>query len=181
MSDTSGRTSQSAFAFYDPDSCSLRTSEITFDLGLTPSSLTLPVSGSMRSGRISEHGISARRTSETASGWLLPTPSASSYGTNRGGSAGRVGPWRPSLETLERACLPTPTLCGDWNRRGSSPTSGDGLSAVAGPSIRLREWMMGLPRDWLAVDESALARLPATRSSSRAPKRSDAPPSRRVA
>ena len=43
------------------------------------------------------------------SGSLLPTPSASSYGTNQGGAAGRVGPVRPSLETMARHNLwPTP-------------------------------------------------------------------------
>jgi DNA (cytosine-5)-methyltransferase 1 len=33
---------------------------------------------------------------------LLPTPSASSYGTNQGGAAGRTGPVRESLETMAR-------------------------------------------------------------------------------
>ena len=37
---------------------------------------------------------------------LYPTPSACSYGTNHGDSAGRVGPVRASLETLAR-CWPT--------------------------------------------------------------------------
>ena len=32
-------------------------------------------------------------------GWL-PTPTASSYGSCRGGGAGRVGKWRPSLHSL---------------------------------------------------------------------------------
>jgi hypothetical protein len=31
-------------------------------------------------------------------GWL-PTPTASSYGSCRGGGAGRVGPWRKSLHS----------------------------------------------------------------------------------
>lgn len=34
-----------------------------------------------------------------AGGWL-PTPTASSYGSCRGGGAGRLGPWRPSLQSL---------------------------------------------------------------------------------
>jgi len=42
---------------------------------------------------------------------LLPTPSASSYGTNRGGAAGRVGPVRHSLDSMARHdLLPTPTV-----------------------------------------------------------------------
>jgi len=95
----------------------------------------------------------------------LPTPMASAGGGNfkRG---------NPKLQTLEASALPTPTRCGDWNRHGSSPSGGDGLSVAAGPSIRLREWMMGLPRDWIAVDASGLERLREMASSSRARKRS---------
>ena len=33
---------------------------------------------------------------------MFPTPSSSSYGTNQGGAAGRVGPVRESLETMAR-------------------------------------------------------------------------------
>jgi hypothetical protein len=62
--------------------------------------------------------------------------------------------------------LPTPTLCGDWNRRGSSPTYGDGLSTAAGNSVTLRLWMMGFPKDWFLGVEKP----PATRSRSRARK-----------
>jgi hypothetical protein len=43
---------------------------------------------------------------------LWPTPAAVSYGTNQGGSAGRVGPVRGSLETLARQWA-TPTAR-DW-------------------------------------------------------------------
>ena len=105
----------------------------------------------------------------------LPEPMASKHYTDRSGV--------PSLDGMEmqaRRSLPTPTLCGDWNRRGASPTSGDGLSAVGGPSIRLREWMMGLPRDWLAVEESELEKLRATLSSSRARKPSATPSRKRA-
>ncbi len=41
---------------------------------------------------------------------MYPTPTASSYGTNQGGAAGRVGKIRPGLETMARKGLwPTPT------------------------------------------------------------------------
>jgi hypothetical protein len=112
-------------------------------------SRTFPSSGSMRNGAISGHGTWARRIDVRASSSSLPTPTASTYHSNRGGSAGRVGRERYSIDSLLRiASLPTPTVCGDWNRRGSSQTSGDGLSSVAGTSVRLREWMMGFPEGW---------------------------------
>lgn len=41
---------------------------------------------------------------------LLPTPTATSYGSNQGGGAGRVGPVRHSLQGMaQRGLLPTPT------------------------------------------------------------------------
>ena len=55
---------------------------------------------------------------------------------------------------------PTPTVYGNYNRKGSSPTSGDGLAtAVANtqtgqptPPKRLNpawvEWLMGVPLGW---------------------------------
>lgn len=57
-------------------------------------------------------------SSGSGSGSAWPTPSASSYGTNQGGSAGRVGPVRPSLETLVR--WPTPAAR-DWKDGRASP------------------------------------------------------------
>jgi len=53
---------------------------------------------------------------------LLPTPTASSYGSNQGGAAGRVGPVRHSLESMARMdLLPTPraTDIGTGGRRSS--------------------------------------------------------------
>lgn len=134
----------------------------------------LPTSGSMQNGIISEPSTSAPLISVGESSSLLPTHCASTYGSNQGGSGGRSGqPKRPSLDTIlatiptpcasddkrrgslqsgrqtVECVLPTPTVCGDYNRRGSSPTSGDGLTTMAGASIALREWMMCLPRGWL--------------------------------
>lgn len=54
---------------------------------------------------------------------LLPTPTAVSYGNNRGGAAGRTGAVRPSLEGVVKL-LPTPRASdgekGGPNQRGSS-------------------------------------------------------------
>lgn len=89
---------------------------------------------------------------------MLPTPLAAAH---PGGSRERLGRNRcPSLdETLKDLPLPTPTVCGDWNRRLSSPASGDGLSTVAGSSVRLREYMMGLPEGWLEPNGKPLGTL----------------------
>lgn len=57
-----------------------------------------------------------------------PTPSATSYGTNQGGAAGRSGKVRPSLETMVREAMwPTPTTR-DWKdgacAHANVPTNG---------------------------------------------------------
>lgn len=63
------------------------------------------------------------------SGSWLPTPSATSYGSNQGGAAGRVGKVRESLESMARhATWPTPDA-NDWKQ--------DGLEAS---KRRLEKW-----------------------------------------
>lgn len=76
MSATSGPTSPTPFASYDRGSSSWRTSSATFDWDSMPSSVTLPKSGSMRSGRLYARPMSGPATSAPASSSLLPTPSA---------------------------------------------------------------------------------------------------------
>lgn len=91
--------------------------------------------------------------------WLLPTPTARSYGTNRGGAAGRTGPVRESLGTMARngrfddwgvyaaaihrwehalpRLAPEPTM--------SSPKTGG--RPILSPA--LVEWMMGVDEGWV--------------------------------
>ena len=100
-----------------------------------------------------------RATDENGSSSLLPTPTASSYGSNRGGAAGRVGPVRYSLASMAKlGLLPTPTA-GDSSPSGSkgyvTGHAGTTLSAVARPcgkgwlvSPRFSEWLMGFPPNW---------------------------------
>lgn len=69
-----------------------------------------PRAGGVLNGTASLRQPSAPRTSVIESSYSLPTPSASRYGSNRGGAAGRVGKDRPSLVTMGlRGLLPTPT------------------------------------------------------------------------
>ena len=106
-----------------------------------------------------------------SSSW--PTLTHQSYGSNRGGAAGRSGRIRPSLPTLVKhdACpgrtrskmeraegfsvplLPTLTRCGNDNRKGASPTSGDGLATAVGGRLNPTwcEWYMGFPLGWTDV------------------------------
>lgn len=80
------------------------------DGGSIASSAILPRWGTWERGEWLPLQTPDRATSGIDSSSLLPTPSASPYGTNKGGAAGRVGPDRASLDTLaRRGRLPTPT------------------------------------------------------------------------
>ena len=83
MSDTSGPRSIAPFAWFDHDTSSLRMSQLTFILDSTPSCVTLPASGSMRSGQLFERPISEHVTSETVCSSLLPTPVVNDMGAGK--------------------------------------------------------------------------------------------------
>lgn len=67
-----------------------------------------------------------------------PTPTAQPYGTNQGGSAGRVGPIRPSLESAARG-WPTPTVSDSTGGPSSrTPTSRQGSPPLK--EIAAKNW-----------------------------------------
>lgn len=92
---------------------------------------------------------------------LLPTLTAQSYGSNKGGAAGRVGPERKSLDTLAReGLLPTLTSTIDhqgWKHRGKSNLKEELNSrhGLAGGSLSPTwcEWFMGFPEGWTEPGE----------------------------
>lgn len=123
-----------------------------------------------------------------SSSW--PTLTHQSYGSNRGGANGRTGAFRPSLPTLMTGSnshrdegrsyrnldgrkndhgpgLPTLTVCGNYNRKGASPTSGDGLATAVGGRLNPMwcEWYMGFPVGWTDVASPIGSARSATRSS----------------
>jgi len=117
-----------SLARFDRDSRSWRTHQTSLVAGLDVFSETWPRWGSMRNGVCWARTALELHTSATGFGSLLPTLTASHYGSNQGGEAGRVGPVRLSLQTMaSRGLLPTLTRCGNYNRKVASPTSGDGL------------------------------------------------------
>ena len=76
MSDTSGPTSPVPLAHYDRDSSCWRTSQVTFLSDSTPSSVTLPSSGSMRSGALYERATLGPAIVGRDCSSLLGTPTA---------------------------------------------------------------------------------------------------------
>lgn len=93
---------------------------------------------------------------------FLPTPTATNYGSNQGGAAGRTGKIRHNLEktALLAGLLPTPIASdrnGDRQRGAGSIARGGGPRLVTsmapgGGYIALREWMMCMPIGWTALE-----------------------------
>lgn len=111
---------------FDPVSCSLKTAQLSFIEGLTESSPTLPQWGLLLDGELYPQPTPALITSESVSGyWQTPV---ADDGTER-----VRGKWNSRGEpklSAEVKMWPTPTVCGNYNRPGASPTSGMGLATA---------------------------------------------------
>lgn len=92
-----------------------------------------------------------------------PTPTAVTYGYNRGGAAGRVGPIRPSLEGLARS---------EANGRPDPASSSESGKSRGSLNARWVQQLMGFPDGWTDLGTERRSRLWATRSS-----RKSSPPS----
>lgn len=134
-----GASLHGLFARFDRVSRLWRTPQTSLVEGLDVFSATWPRWGTMRNGACWERPTLELHTNEIESGSLLPTLTASAYGTNQGGAAGRVGKVRPSLQTMAaKGLLPTLTVFGNYNRKGVSPQSGDGLATAIAKLPTLR-------------------------------------------
>jgi hypothetical protein len=108
----------------------------------------------------------------TAFSSLLPTLTASSYGSNRGGAAGREGqkPRHSIQDLIKHNMLPTLTVKGNYNRAGLSAKSGNGICTTTMETtgkrltIQFACWMQGLPLGWL---DNAFSETHARRSNTR--------------
>lgn len=136
-----GTTWPGSLAKYDPDTHSLKTAQHSLFADLTECSPTLPRSGLMRNGECWERPMLARRTSATGFG-LWRTPSANVIEakstvvklTGRTPQDPQVG-LADQVMAAERGVWPTPTVCGNYNRKGSSARSGDGLATAVSQRI----------------------------------------------
>ncbi len=141
-----------SFARFDLSASTWRTRQCSLDGDLDEFSGTWPNSGSMRNGECSVRPTLARTTSANVSG-LLPTPVCIDTGSrfNRSDSAGAK--LRPTLGAMARFDLwPTPTVHGNHSRKGSSPTSGDGLSTA------VKRWATPVKRDFRHPGRSRMER-----------------------
>lgn len=126
-----------------------------------------PQSGMIVGGILYRLRKSERLTKEIV-GSYLPTPSASSYGSNKGGSAGRVGKERISLDTMARKSLwPTPNAT---DYKGPSTRSKGKDRPICDDDLPTRlnrhqpgplnptfvEYLMGFPLGWTELNASAI-------------------------
>lgn len=138
-----------SFAALDPASSSWKTCLPSGVAASIVYSKSWPRAGIMLNGTAFLQAPLAPLTKGTASSSLLPTPSASSYGSNQGGAGGRTGKVRESLETMARngRLLPTPTCDrATYHRRHGGLVAGGYLHP------RFVEWMMGAPPGWTDLD-----------------------------
>jgi hypothetical protein len=84
---------------------------------------------------------------------MWPTPVAQEGGEGKNPSSRG----RKLHKLVER--LPTPTINGNYNRKGASKTSGNGLATVVGGKLNPTwiEWLMECPSEWTALEDWAIA------------------------
>lgn len=117
---------------YDPVTSSWKTAHCLWEEDLPWSSVTLPTWGMTRSGSVYRHLTAERPIRGTGHG-LWPTPLASDGA--KGGPNQRGGKGDLRLPSAVHQ-WPTPTVCGNHNRKGASATSGDGLATA----VTQRTW-----------------------------------------
>ena len=172
-----GRNSPAWWMRFDPSSLSWKTCpDCSPVVDVPTSSMIWPRWALMRSGVVWLLPTLELRIKDTESS-LLPTPAASEYTSNIGGSAGRVGRERYSLTGMARYNKwPTPTASD--GRRGalktasrSNPNSAhhSGTTLVdyvdpdrdGGPlNPAWVEWLMGFPVGWTDLEPSATQSSP---------------------
>jgi hypothetical protein len=132
-----GDTWRALLARFDPDSSSWKTAQRSLLEDSDECSVTWPRSGMTADGQCWELPMSGRRTDVRDSGlWLTPT-------VEDAGRMGSAADWEKytkngqtsgaRLRNQVQASVqmwPTPTVCGNYNRKGASPTSGNGLATA---------------------------------------------------
>ena len=139
--DTSGPTSNDISEQLDLFAASSRTSKGTSALDFDKSSKIWKDLVTQRRGEYSVRLKSAHHINGSESSFL-PTPTATTYGSNQGGAAGRTGKVRHSLESMAKRNLwPTPTTQ-DNNQVGGKDKRGTTL----GGAVRI--WPTPTSRDY---------------------------------
>jgi len=139
-----GPTWRASLAKFAPASCSWKTPQLSLLGDSELSSVTWPRSGMTQGGQCWELPMLGRRTSVTGYGssqeaW--PTPRCQMTRPVRVRADVDKG-HQSNLEEVVavRATWPTPTVCGNYNRKGASATSRDGLATAVYQTPVARMW-----------------------------------------
>lgn len=153
-----GSSTHELLASYDRDSSSWRTSQRSLLVGSTECLVTFPRSGTIRSGLLCALPTLGHHTEENASSsWATPQRHDAKQ-LNGTSTFGRCLP-----SESDESAWPTPTRCGNYNRKGLSATSGDGLAtAVNWPTPTSRDWKDGDCRDANVEANGLLGRVALT-------------------
>jgi hypothetical protein len=134
-----GRTWRGWLAKYDPNMSLWRTAQCSLFEDLNESLAILPKSGMTQNGLLWELPMLAQTTKEIESGfWATPTtmdklPPKSQKALHKEATIARPGRSKPANlrdQVSNMQNWPTPTVCGNYNRKGLSKTSGDGLATA---------------------------------------------------
>ena len=144
-----GRITRVLLASYDPVTRLWKTCQACWLEGWSAFSETWPSSGSMRNGVAWAHPTLERRIDDAVSG-LWPTPQAAKAGDDVTLTCSGDGRAKPNKLGWAVAMWPTPSVCGNYNLAGASPTSGDSLAtavakAAMWPTPQARDHRSGQP------------------------------------
>lgn len=146
---------------YGLDLCLRKTRRYYVPTVSAPYSKHLTAWGMMHNGVCWELGTSARITTGNECGLLLPTPTGA--GNETSPSMQKWKGHRQLMDALKREVIPTPTAQlygsnhgGAAGRKGKKRQSLESLTG--GVFLALREWMMGVPIGWTALEPLEICR-----------------------
>jgi hypothetical protein len=135
------------FARFDPDTQLWKTSQRCLIEGYQTWSQTWPRSGLIRNGIAYRLAPLVPLTDVTECG-LWPTPIARDARSRKGARRSKNA---QGSEPLSVQVWATPTVHGNYNRKGASATSGDGQAGGALNPTWV-EWLMGYPAGWTDLE-----------------------------
>jgi hypothetical protein len=142
--------SSGLLARYDLHSSSWKTLQLSFLEGMSEFAGRWSNSGMIVGGKYYPLKKLEHHITERGGGyWATPNtmdhlPLRSKESLDRQFATTRKGRTKPAnlREQVHPECWPTPTVCGNYNRKGASKTSGDGLATAVGmfPTPCARDW-----------------------------------------
>jgi hypothetical protein len=167
-----GNTWQGSFARLDPNTSLWRTAQCSLLKDLELSLQIFPRWGLMQNGALYQLPILVQTISEKEYGseqkQMFLTPRVVEIDESPENFRRRMNSKRPNDRKNGFASLTmqvtwaTPTVCGNYNQKGASKTSGDGLATQVGGKLNPTwvEWLMGWPLGWTDLNPLEMGKYP---------------------